>query len=137
MGTIYQFGRRSNVRDKIREIYDVKKVRTFLSESHFTRSILKSPINITYLFPPINFSERGFRYLSLNYVCCLHGCLYMHPTTIFSEFCWIISKQLTPATISHKLLSLVSGYSRLLFWYTVYTVTLAILADSVGIYSML
>ena len=43
-----------------------RKSETFLFESHFRRSILKSPSNITSLFSLINFSERGFRYLSLN-----------------------------------------------------------------------
>ena len=39
-----------------------RKSETFLFESYFRRSILKSPSNITSLFSLINFSERGFRY---------------------------------------------------------------------------
>ena len=62
-----------------------RKLETFLFESHFRRSILKSPSNITSLFSLINFSERGFRYSSMNSLCCTHGCLYMHPTTMFLE----------------------------------------------------
>ena len=49
-----------------------RKSETFLFESHFRRSILKSPSNITSLFSLINFSERGLRYPSLNSLCCIH-----------------------------------------------------------------
>ena len=38
---------------------------TFLFESHFRRSTLKSPSNVTSLFSLINFSERGYRYSGL------------------------------------------------------------------------
>ena len=60
-----------------------RKSETSLFESYFRRSVLKLPRNITSLFSPTNFSERGFRYSSLNSLCCVHGCLYIHPTTIF------------------------------------------------------
>ena len=51
---------------RLLEYMTSRKSETFSSESHFRRSILKSPSNITSLFSLINFSERGFRYLSLN-----------------------------------------------------------------------
>ena len=62
-----------------------RKSESFLFESHFRRSILKSPSNITSLFLLIHFSERGFRYSSWNSLCCIHRCWYMHPTTMFLE----------------------------------------------------
>ena len=62
-----------------------RKSETFLFESHFRRSVLKSPSNITSFFSLINFSERSFRYSSLNSLCCVHGCLHIHPITIFLE----------------------------------------------------
>ena len=46
-----------------------RKSETFLFESHFRRSILKSPSSITSLFSLINVSVRGFRYSSLNSLC--------------------------------------------------------------------
>ena len=49
-----------------------RKSETFLFGSHFKRSILKSPSNITSLFPLITLSQRGF-------------------TTILLESFWIIS----------------------------------------------
>ena len=67
-----------------------RKSETFLFESYFRRAIMRSPSNITSLFSLVNFSERGFRY-SLNSLCCIHGCLYMHPAMMFLESFWIIS----------------------------------------------
>ena len=62
-----------------------RKSETFIFESHFRRSILKSPSHITSFFSLINFSERNFRYSSLNSLCCVHGYLHIHPTRIFLE----------------------------------------------------
>ena len=62
-----------------------RKSETFLFESHFRRSILKSPSDRTSLFQLINYFERGFRYSSLNSLCC------MHPTIMLLESFWIIS----------------------------------------------
>ena len=62
-----------------------RKTETFIFESHFRRSILKSPSHITSFFSLINFSERNFRYSSLNSLCCVHGYLHIHPTRIFLE----------------------------------------------------
>ena len=84
-----------------------RKPETFLFESNFRRSILKSPSNISKLFSLINFSERGFRYSSLKSLCCIHGCLYMHPTTIFLEFFWIISIKTDSNFLFNKSLTLV------------------------------
>ena len=88
-----------------------RKSETFLYELHFRRSIYKSPSNITSLFLLINFSERGFRYSSLNSLCCIHGCLYMHPTTKFLESFWIISIKTDSSSLFYKLLNLVLVYS--------------------------
>ena len=60
-----------------------RKSKTFLFQSHFRRSILKSPSNTTFL-SLINFSERGFGYSSLNSLCCIHGCLYIY--SIFASY---------------------------------------------------
>ena len=62
-----------------------RKSETFIFESHFRRSILKSPSHITSFFSLINFSERSFRYSSLNSLCCVHGYLHIYPTRIFLE----------------------------------------------------
>ena len=90
-----------------------RKSETFLFESHFRSSILKSPSNITSLFSLINFSERGFRYSSLNSLCCIHGCLYGHPNIMFLESFWIISIQIP---FFYKSLNLVLVYSFFDIW---------------------
>ena len=53
-------------------------------------SMLTSPNNVTSLFSLINFSERRFRYSSLNSVCYMHEILYIHPTAIFLKSFWNI-----------------------------------------------
>ena len=63
-----------------------RKSETFLFESHFRRSILKSPSHITSLFSLINFSDRGFRYSSLNSFCYMHGCLLILLQCFWSPF---------------------------------------------------
>ena len=68
-----------------------RKSENFLFESQFRRLIMKSPSNITYLFSLINFPEIGFRYSSLKSLCCIHGCLYMHPATKILQSFWITS----------------------------------------------
>ena len=89
----------------------LRKSETFLFESHFRRSVLKSSSNISTLFSLINFSEKGFRYSSLNALCCIHGCLYMHPTTMFLVSLWIISIETDSNSFFHKPLNLVLAYS--------------------------
>ena len=88
----------------------LRKSETFLFEAHF-RSILKSPSNITSLFSLVNFSERGFKYSSLNSFCCIHGYPYIHPTTMFLESFWVISIKQIPGPFFYKSLNLVLIYS--------------------------
>ena len=79
-----------------------RKSETFSFESHFRRSILKSPSNITSLFSMINFSDRGFRYSSLNSLCCIHGCLYMHSTTMYWSPLGLFQQKQTPVPFFYK-----------------------------------
>ena len=72
------------LRRRLVEYMMSRKSKTFLFQSHFRRSILKSPSNITFLLSLINFSERGFGYSSLNSLCCIHGCLYIY--SIFASY---------------------------------------------------
>ena len=94
------------------------KSETFLFESHFWRSILKSSSNITYLFSTINFPKRGFRHWSLNSLCCMHACLYIILQQCFWSLIGLFQQKLTPVPFFHKSLNLVSVYNWLLFWYT-------------------
>ena len=85
-----------------------RKSKTFLFESHFRRSILKSPSNKTALFSLINFSERGFRYSLLNSPCCymdVYKCILLQcfwsPSGLFQE----------ESSLFYKPLNLVLVYS--------------------------
>ena len=94
------------------------KSETFLFESHFGRSILKSSSNTTYLFSTINFLKRGFKHWSLNSLCCMHACLYITLQQCFWSLIGLFQQKLTPVSFFHKSLNLVSVYNWLLFWYT-------------------
>ena len=64
-----------------------RKLETFLFESNFRRSILKSLSNITSLFSMINFSERDFRYSSIE-LTLLHiwTSIYASYYNVFGDF---------------------------------------------------